>query len=56
MQYKNGERKGRLIATELYDYETDPLETINLATNSDYSEIINAFENEFTRRNVAQLK
>ena len=56
MKYKKGERTGDLIATELYDYETDPLETINLATNSDYSEIVNAFENEFIRRNVAQLK
>ena len=56
MQYKNGERKGRLIATELYDYDNDPLESVNLVNNPQYAEIVKAFENEFLRRNVAQLR
>lgn len=55
MNYKTGERTGRLIATELYDYENDPLETVNQSSNPDYKAVVKAFENEFKRRNVAQL-
>ena len=56
MNYKKGERTGTLIATELYDYENDPLEKVNLSNNRDYRKIVKAFENEFAKRNVAQLK
>lgn len=56
MKYKKGERKGKLIATELYDYEKDPLETVNLSENSEYQEIVAKFEEEFAKRNVAQVK
>ena len=56
MQYKTGERKGRLIATELYDYDNDPLESVNLSNNPEYAAIVKAFENEFEKRNVAQLR
>ena len=55
MNYKNGERTGRLIATELYDYENDPLETVNQSSNPYYKAVIKAFENEFKKRNIAQL-
>lgn len=54
MNYKTGERTGKLIATELYDYENDPLETVNQSNNPDFKEIIIAFENEFKTRGVAQ--
>ena len=54
MNYKTGERAGKLIATELYDYENDPLETVNQSNNPDFKEIIIAFENEFKSRGVAQ--
>ena len=53
--YKTGERNGSLIATELYDYQNDPLETVNQSDNPDYKQVVKAFENEFKRRNVAQL-
>ena len=55
MNYKTGERNGSLIATELYDYQNDPLETVNQSDNPDYKQVVKAFENEFKRRNVAQL-
>jgi hypothetical protein len=56
MNYKTGERNGSLIATELYDYQNDPLETVNQSDNPDYKQVVKAFENEFLRRNVAQLR
>ena len=56
MNYKTGERTGRLIATELYDYENDPLETLNLSGDPNYKKIVNEFENEFKNRNIAQIK
>ena len=39
LAYKSGDREGELVATELYDYETDPLETRNLAEDPDQSEL-----------------
>ena len=33
MDYKGGQREGKLIDTELYDYTEDPLETRNLAVD-----------------------
>jgi arylsulfatase A-like enzyme len=55
MNYREGETKGELLATELYDYQNDPLETINLSDKPEYQEILASFEAEFTRRKVAQL-
>lgn len=56
INYKKGEREGKLIATELYDYENDPLETVNLSKNPDYTAVVDSFETEFKRRNIAQIK
>lgn len=54
MNYMKGETSGETVATELYDYKTDPLETANLAGNPEYRKIVKRFEAEFSRRNVAQ--
>ncbi len=54
MDYKSGERYGNTIACELYDYEIDPYEKINRCSDNNYSDIINEFELEFKRRNIAQ--
>ena len=35
--YRNGEFDGPIVATELYDYEVDPLETRNLAEDPAYA-------------------
>lgn len=40
MAYKAGERSGGLVATELYDYQTDPLETLNMADQSEYQTLL----------------
>jgi len=56
LNYRKGETKGKLVATQLFDYEKDPLETENLATNSEYRTIMDSFEEEFARRNIAQVK
>jgi len=56
INYKKGEREGKLITTELYDYENDPLETVNLSKNPDYTAVVDSFETEFKRRNIAQIK
>jgi arylsulfatase A-like enzyme len=54
MNYEKGERSGRLIGTELYDYEKDPLETVSQAGNPDYQEVVARFESLFKQMNVAQ--
>lgn len=36
--------QGPVLATELYDYETDPLETKNLANDPNYSETVKALK------------
>jgi iduronate 2-sulfatase len=38
-----------LDAVELYDYQTDPLETTNFARNPEYSKVINDLENRLSK-------
>ncbi|VGO15135.1 Choline-sulfatase [Pontiella desulfatans] len=54
MDYRKGERTGVLVAKELYDYKTDPLETKNLVDDPEYHEVVKAFEKSFKIRGVAQ--
>jgi arylsulfatase A-like enzyme len=42
MAFKSGERSGPLVDTELYDYETDPLETRNLAVLPENRELLDS--------------
>ncbi|MBL6837521.1 MAG: sulfatase [Puniceicoccaceae bacterium] len=52
--YKNGSYAGSVRAVELYDYQSDPLETVNQASNPDYQEVVTKFERLFEERGVAQ--
>lgn len=54
MDYKAGERYGENVGTQLYDLENDPNETVNLASDAAYQEVVDFFELEFKKRNVAQ--
>ncbi|NDV63196.1 sulfatase [Puniceicoccales bacterium CK1056] len=40
MAFKKGERSGELVSTEMYDYETDPGETRNVAGVAEYTPIL----------------
>lgn len=52
--YKNGGMHGPTVTTELYDYEKDPLETVNQANNPEYKAVVANFEKLFKERGVAQ--
>ncbi|MDF7824051.1 sulfatase [Pontiellaceae bacterium B12227] len=56
MDYYAGERSGPTVATELYDYEKDPQETVNLAGNPEYKAVVEKFEHLFRQRGIAQGK
>ena len=52
--FKQGGVNGPTVATELYDYEKDPLETVNLAQVDEYKDVVARFEKLFAERGVAQ--
>ncbi len=49
MDFKNGDRQGNVVATELYDYTKDPLETINLATVPEQQKLLNRLLKQASR-------
>jgi arylsulfatase A-like enzyme len=56
MDYYAGERSGPMDANELYDYEKDPDETVNLAGNPEYKDVVANFERILKKRGIAQEK
>ena len=38
--FRNGETSGPVVFAELYDYKTDPLETVNQADNPEYRDVV----------------
>jgi arylsulfatase A-like enzyme len=54
MNFRGGARKGLLIGAELYDYQTDPNETVNQAENPKFAAIVQRFEDIFAEMGVAQ--
>jgi iduronate 2-sulfatase len=47
--YRAGETTGRVLATELFDYETDPDETVNLAARPEHAATLAWFEQAIAR-------
>jgi iduronate 2-sulfatase len=56
MDYYAGDRSGPMLANELYDYEKDSLETVNLVNNPEYKDVVANFERIFKKRGIAQEK
>ncbi|MBK1877219.1 sulfatase [Pelagicoccus mobilis] len=56
MDYRAGERAGKVIATELYDYESDPHETKDISRDDAFRSVTAKFEAIFKQRGVAQEK
>ncbi|UXX79825.1 sulfatase-like hydrolase/transferase [Reichenbachiella carrageenanivorans] len=54
MDYENGERHGTAVGYQLYDLVADPTESNNLIGDEAYDAIVDQFELEFKRRNIAQ--
>lgn len=54
VEYRKGERRGKLIAREFYDYQKDPLETVNAVDDPSYASEIARLEAIFKKRGVAQ--
>jgi len=42
--YRRGRKRGEVISRELYDYEKDPMETINAVDLPKYREVVRKFE------------
>lgn len=42
--YRKGQRQGAVIARELYDYEKDPMETVNAIDLPEYRDVAHNFE------------
>jgi hypothetical protein len=42
--FQNGETEGPVVARELYDYENDPLETVNYIDTPAYADVVQRFE------------
>ncbi|MEO0963992.1 MAG: sulfatase [Planctomycetota bacterium] len=53
MNFKAGETTGPIVATELYDYEVDPLETRNLAEDPGYASVRSELESLAEQLGVA---
>lgn len=54
MHFRDGQREGLLVGRELYDYETDPHETVNQADNPAFAAVVERFEAIFRERGVAR--
>lgn len=40
MNFKKGEKPGKVVACELYDYNKDPMEKVNVADSPEYKEVL----------------
>ena len=49
-RYRDGNGERKVVGAELYDYEVDPIETANLATNPEYTDVVKNFDLLFRER------